>query len=410
VKAQVTVNKAAVVFQFELRAVLSRRVFWVTTALLPAVGILIIVVGRIVASAASDDTKHVGYVDHWGRLPAEMPRESPLRSYPDEVTAKTALLARQIEAYYIVPADYVGTGVILRYKLASSAIFSEGEAAPSTLSTLLVQALVADQVSPDVAARVQKPAVVETVRLDTDGGVVPEERDELTRFLVPYILSILLLVSIGMTSGLLVQGIAEEKQTRTIEILLSSVSSSALMVGKILGLGAAGVIQILVWLISLWVLASAAGSALSLPSEINISPATLGLGALFFLLGYFFFATILVGVGAISTSPQEVGQIGGFVTFSAAIPLILTSVVTNEPNGLAARVLTYVPFTAPGTVMLRMSAVSIPWFDILAGAAILALSIFAAMLLSARVFRTFLLLYGRKPSLSEIWRALRNAG
>ncbi|MDA1188585.1 MAG: ABC transporter permease [Chloroflexi bacterium] len=403
-------NKIAVIFQFELRAVMSRRMFWITTALLPAVGVVVILVGRLIAAVADDDPSLVGYVDQWGKLPMEIPAEIPLEPYVDLEKAKTDLLDGIIEAYYVVPPDYVETGSIVRYKRSSSAIFSEDNFAPAILNTLLIQALVADEVPPDVAVRVQAPAFVHTVRFDSGGEIAPEERDELSRFLVPYLFSIMLLVAIGMTSGFLVQSITEEKQTRTIEVLFSSVSPTTLMSGKILGLGAAGIVQIAIWLTAAWLLATLASSVLPLPSDIVIAPESLALGALFFILGYFLYAALLVGVGAIATSPQEGGQVGGFATFAAAIPLVLISLIINEPNGVLARIFTFVPITAPVTVMLRMSATTIPWWDILGSAVVLVVAATGATLLSARAFRTFLLLYGRRPGLREIWRTMRSAG
>jgi len=404
------VNKIAVITRFELKSVFARRMFWITTGLLPAVGVIVILVGRLVASLANTEPSLVGYVDQWGKLPAEAPAGLHLQAYIDPDQARRDLLDKDIEAYYVIPSDYVQTGNILRFKRASSGIFSEGDGVPALLNSLLVQALVADQVSSDIAARIQVPAVIETVRLDDQGAVAPEDRDELSRFLVPYLFSILLLVSIGMTSGFLVQSITEEKQTRTIEVLFSSVSPTTLMAGKILGLGLAGIVQIVIWLVAAWLLATLAGSVLPLPGDLSISPETLLLGGLFFLLGYFFYAALIVGVGAISTSPQEGGQMGGFATFAAALPLILISVIINEPNGTLARVFTFIPFTTPVTVMLRTSATSVSWGDVAGGAVVLVAAAVGATILSARVFRAFLLLYGRRPRLGEIWRALRSAG
>ncbi len=135
-------------------------------------------------------------------------------------------------------------------------------------------------------------------------------------------------------------------------------------------------------------------------------PSALG----YFLLGYFFFASVLAGVGAMATTPQESSQLGTFVTLPAAVPFFILSFIIGEPNGTIARVLTFIPLTAPLTAMLRLSAATPPWPDLLGGAVVLVASTVAVIFLSARVFRAFVLLYGRRPGLAEFWRALRASG
>ena len=174
----------------------------------------------------------------------------------------------------------------------------EGRGVPGALRSLLLQALVEDEVSPEIAARVQAPALLESVRLTPEGEVAPEERDEVSRFLIPYGFTLLLGFSLVFTSSFLAQSVTEEKQSRTLEVLLSSVSPFTLMAGNILGLGAAGLLQILVWLISARLLLLIADASLPLPDDLTIDPVMLALAALFFVLAYLFFGTVVAGVSA----------------------------------------------------------------------------------------------------------------
>ena len=130
---------------------------------------------------------------------------------------------------------------------------------------------------------------------------------------------------------------------------------------------------------------------------------------LFFLLGYLFFATLLAAIGAMATTPHEGQQMSAMVIVPGIIPYMLFAVIINEPDGVIARVLTFIPITAPITAMLRLSASTIPWGDFALSLLILALSIAGALFISSRIFRAFLLLYGRRPGLREVWRALRTA-
>ena len=177
-----------------------------------------------------------------------------------------------------------------------------------------------------------------------------------------------------------------------------------------LGLGAAGLLQIIIWLLTARVLIFAGESLVPLPLDaIVIEPAVMVVILLFFILGYLFFATLLAAIGAMATTPHEGGQMSAIVIVPGVVPYMLLAVIINEPDGHIARILTFIPITAPITAMLRLSASTIPWADFGVSLLILVFSIGGGLYLSARVFRAFLLLYCRRPGLREIWRALRTA-
>ena len=116
----------------------------------------------------------------------------------------------------------------------------------------------------------------------------------------------------------------------------------------------------------------------------------------------------MAGVSAVASSPQVGEQTAGFVVMFGFMPTaLLMPVMTNDPNGTFARVLTLIPVTSPMTVMVRLSAATTFWFDIVAGALLLVLATLGVLFLASRVFRASLLLSGTRPRLGEIWRALR---
>ena len=405
-------NKLITIFLFEFLSMVRRRLFLIMTAAFPVLVLALILIVRVVSAVQAEDEPGGpgnvrGYVDQWGRLPAELPAGAPLRPYGGQEDALSALLDDQIKSYFVIPANYVQTGVVEEYSTRPRSIFEES-GVPGALRSLLLHVLVEDDLSLEIAARVQLPVLLETVRLTPEGEVAPEERDELSRFLIPYVFALLLGFTVVFTSQFLAQSVTEEKQSRTIEVLLSSVSSFTLMAGKILGLGAAGLLQILVWLISARLLLLVAEASLPLPADLTIDPVMLGLAALFFVLAYLFFGTLVAGVSAMASSPQEGTQIAGFVIMFGFIPpALLMPVITNDPNGTLARVFTFIPVTSPFTVMLRLAAATTLWFDIVVAALLLTLATLGVLFLASRVFRASLLLRGKRPGLGEIWRALR---
>ena len=110
---------------------------------------------------------------------------------------------------------------------------------------------------------------------------------------------------------------------------------------------------------------------------------------LFFILGYLFFATLLAAIGAMATTPHEGGQMSAIVIVPGVVPYMLLAVIINEPDGHIARILTFIPITAPITAMLRLSSSTIPWADFGVALLILVFSIGGGLYLSARVFRAF---------------------
>ena len=178
-------NKLFTIFLFEFLSMVRRRLFLIMVAAFPiGLSALILIVVR--AGQAEDDPEEVrGYVDQWGRLPAELPPGAPLRPYANPEDALSALLDKQIKSYFVIPADYVQTGVVQVYATKPPGIF-EGSGERRVLRSLLLQALVGDEVSPEIAARVQVPVQLEAIRLTSEGEVAPEERNELQRFLIPY--------------------------------------------------------------------------------------------------------------------------------------------------------------------------------------------------------------------------------
>ncbi len=136
---------------------------------------------------------------------------------------------------------------------------------------------------------------------------------------------------------------------------------------------------------------------------------TVALSMAYFVLGYLFFATVTAGLGAVATTQQEGQQFSGVFSFIAAIPLIVMMVLIESPNSGLAIALTLIPFTAPVASMIRFAAGDVVAWQVALSLVILAASTVIALWASAKIFRAYLLMYGRRPGLKEIWSSLRAA-
>ena len=218
------------------------------------------------------------------------------------------------------------------------------------------------------------------------------------------------MLAIFTSSGYLLQGLGEEKENRVMEILLSSISPKQLLAGKIIGLGAAGLVQIIVWLVSanfLMKMASAAWG--NVIGSLQVPPDFLILGIIYFILGYLLMAVIMAGVGSVNPTAREGQQMSAIFTIPVIIPIYFMGLIMEHPENIVVKILTFIPITAPITVIVRLGLSEIPLWELLVSISILILSIWGLFVLCTKLFRTYLLMYGKRPDLKEIVRSFREA-
>lgn len=330
------------------------------------------------------------------------------RSFPAEDPARAALTAGTIRGYFRIPQDYLETGVIESY--SSEALAIKGADTRRALGRLLVERLVRGKLADDVAARVSEPISDTRAWIVTQTGEVKktENAAKIVRVVVPLAFSILLLLSILMSAGGLIQATAVEKENKVIEVLLSSANPDEILIGKLLGQGGAGMLQMTVW----FGMAAVAGVFFTgALASIGIEPPWLGMAAaiLFFPLAYFFFGSLMLGTGSIGSNQREANQWGMMWSLLAVVPMIMLETMIGDPHGSVARTLTWIPFAAPTAVVLRLSLApaGVAWWEIVGSILVLILSIWFAIRVGARLFRVGIMLTGARPKLREILRQAR---
>jgi ABC-2 type transport system permease protein len=402
----------------ELIVNIRRPGFIIMTLLIPVLGLVGLLaasvfggeVGTFFESQFAPTSKVTGYVDHSGILGAYLPQYADaFVAYPDEGAAREALLAEEIDSYIVLPADYLETGRVMVYGVGGG--FSTFAAADSgALQGFLLDNLLAGRLDETIRARAVDPANIEAVTLDETGEVSTESPFSwLGDFVVPYVFSILFVITLCTTSGFLLQGVSEEKEGRIIEILLSSISSTQLLAGKILGLGAVGLIQVAVWFGAGVALLSAAATLFTLTGVIKLSVGTITLALVYYVLGYLLFATLLAVAGSMGTTQRESQQIAGIFTFAAAIPWMVIGFIFTNPNAPISVVLSYIPLTAPVMMLIRLGFGQVPAGQTAISLALLTASIMVSLWAGAKIFRTSLLMYGKRPSPKDLVRAFKQA-
>jgi ABC-2 type transport system permease protein len=332
------------------------------------------------------------------------------RRFDREEDARAALVDRRLKGFFVVPAEYMPTGRIDVYSPESLSL-SAGDSREA-FGDLLRNRLTTGRVEADVAARILAPiqatkryAVSRTGEL-RDGGAA----SSFVRLAVPLLFMVLFLLSILMTSGYLMQGTAVEKENKVVEVLLASANPDEILAGKLLGLGAAGLLQIAVWL--LMMLATGLGIVpLLVSSTIEVPWRAVALAIPFFALAFLFFGGLILGTGSLGSNVREAQQLAMVWSLTAALPMMLIAVLLKEPHGAIARVLTLIPFTAGPIIVLRAStdADLLAWWEVAVALVLLAAATWLGLRLGGRLFRIGLLSAGARPSLREIVRQARLA-
>ncbi|HUV44479.1 MAG TPA: ABC transporter permease [Dehalococcoidales bacterium] len=405
-------NKTLLVVRHEFLQVVKRTSFIILTLLFPLIGFLGIGIYQIaqnVGGSSDADNPLIGYVDELGGFEGYTTQgDITFVPYETRDGATQALLADDIDEYFVIPGDYVSRGLITRYTMEQ-----ELEVSGTTqwaMRVFLQSNLLEGQTAREIADRVKSPMWLQSFLLDEKGDIASEQGG-FAAFFAPMVFGFLLVMSIGMTSGFLLQGLGEEKENRIMEVLLSSVSTRQLLTGKVLGLGAAGLLQVVIWLASMMVLtrltSETVGGELA---GIQIPDNMMILGIVYFVLGYLFFAVMQAGVGAIGSNAKESQQMSVFFILPAILPFYIFIIFLREnPDHVLSTIMTMFPLTAPMTVFLRMGLSEIPAWELALSISLMVVSIVGGLWFSAKVFRVFVLMYGKSPNLREILRYLREA-
>ena len=395
-----------------------RRVgFIVMTLLVPLIGALALFVAAFfggqaasfLASTFAPEEGNIGIVDHLGAFTPLLPEyEEQMSLYLDEQRGRAAVREEKIATLLVISEDYIETGkvaIVSKEGGFSSAILEDSD----TMRAFFVDHLLRDEVDPALRRRLANPFEPVVVSLDQEEEPEGGPLSIILNLMVPYFLGILLVMTIFVTSGYLLQGVAKEKTSRVIEILLSSVTARELLAGKVLGLGALGLTQIVIWLASSVVLSGGSAGLLGIALPFMVRPQVLVLGVVYYVLGFMVYAVLMGGVGALGTTQQESQQLAGIFSLMAAIPLMVGGFMFTNPNMTFVRVLSWFPLTAPTMMLLRMPMAEVPAIDIVGSIVMLIISIPIILWAGSKLFRMGLLMYGKRPGLRQVLRALRQA-
>jgi ABC-2 type transport system permease protein len=407
------VKKILVVARHEFTTTVKRVGFLIVTVGIPlfmafVFGVVILLQTRTIEQEFQGiERSRVGFVDHSGLAGAEIPQGRDWKRYPDAETGRKSMAADGVEVLLIVPADYLETGKVeARTTRRPSVLSFDRDYVPHAFKEWLVRRVL-EGTSEERVARARNPVQVRVVKFDVPGasGAAATEglEDYEQRLFTAIFFFFLLFISTSVSGGYLIQGMADEKENRVLEMVISSVSPSQLMAGKLIGLGAAGLLQVAIWSVL------GVSTVVIMVTQFALNPSLFLFCAVYYFFGYLLFGSLLLGIGSLGSNQREAMQYTWVLSLMNAVPAMLWFVVLSEPQGAIVRGLTIFPLTAPVTMMARYAVdpAGTPLWEILGSMVWLGLWTFLALRFSAKIYRVGLLLYGKRPTPREIWRWLR---
>ncbi|MCJ7695672.1 MAG: ABC transporter permease [Anaerolineaceae bacterium] len=350
------------------------------------------------------DRSPVGYVDHTGILENPLTEGNPkdlfepgleMVAFNSLESALDSLETKDIQAVFILTETYQEDYVVPLYFYDQP----DGNATTQIFRFVRKNLLVGEEIP-----NLERVTQGTTFLLLSQDGSKSFEENEWYNVLPPIVISILFLMVVMTSGGYLLQAVVEEKENRTMEIVITSVSPFQLMAGKIVGNISVGLTQLLVWLVFGWLGLIIASQFIPVLSSLDISIGLIIKSALVILPAFVSVAAMMAALGATVTDSREAQQVSGLFTLPIMVPLWFISSIVMNPNGIIPIFLSYFPLSSPITLSLRSSFTVIPiseWIVIM-----IIQVVFAAFMvwLAGRAFRMGMLQYGKRISLKQLFR------
>lgn len=404
--------------------------FWIGTVIFPVFAVAMTVLPSVFLMRSKTDHKVV-VIDETGRIAPQLsaerarieklPRQMPLSrlsfiqeaAQPGRKAQEDALnrrvLAKEIDAWIrITPKVLTGEPVL--YHGRSTSNFMTQELLEDRLTEAVRRVRLSDAgFDPDKVGELSAQVPLRTIRVSKEGS---RAEGGAGGFIFAYILFFMLFLTLLIWGQQVMNGVLEEKSSRAVEVIISTLRPFELMMGKLGGICLVGLTQLGIWLATMVLLStpglvSGLGSApddLKIPS---LSPFAAVHFLLLFALGFFVYASFYAALGAAFNSLQEAQQVAGTLGLLFAIPAVVMPMVINAPSSTLATVLSLIPLFTPVLMPLRIVTEMPPAWQIAAGYALTAGFLVLMVWLCGRIYRIGILMYGKKPTIPELLRWVR---
>jgi len=318
--------------------------------------------------------------------------------------------ADEIDAYLLVPADVEAKNAAFEFRSRKGGDFVANDTLKDALNQAVRSQRLSDaNINETLVKDLSQNISFEAKSINEKG----EEKDSDMLFIASMVIGMLIYITLTIYGQVILGAVVEEKETRIAEVLFSSARPFELMFGKLVGVGLAGLTQLGIWVISLAVLVGVAatqGGAGDLFAGLpSISPLMIFLFLVYFVVGYFVYASIFALIGAMVTTVQEGGQFAFPPIMIMLIGFYFCFAVIRDPNSDLSFWVSIAPLFAPLTMPVRILAEMPPFWQIALSIFLNVLTITGLVWLASRVYRVGMLMYGKRATIPEVWKWIRQA-
>jgi len=411
-------NKLFLIARWEYLTRIRSKWFIISTLIIPLVLVAFMFLPAMVMQDSGTDTRIVALIDVSGEIGAEFETAIyeqyrlkngqvkyqiiVLENKPVEeamAVAQELLNSQTIDALVVLPIDIMERNHAEYYANFVGNYREQEELRAVISSVLLNHRARAAGLNPEILKQLSRHVDLDLIEIDHDGE--NKTGNEIFSYILPVIFVMMLYFAIVMSSQVLMRSVLEERTNRLIEILLSSVNARQLMSGKILGLGLLGLTQLLFYMIC--------GFAVSQYRGIEIiNTVQILYFLLYFILGYMFFSGVYAAIGAVFSSEQDAQQAVSIISIISIFPLLMSSYVITNPDSFLTIILSHMPFVAPFFMILIIGIKTPPFWHIISTSILLVFYAVFAMIIAGKIFRTAILMIGKRPTLPEIMQWLKS--
>lgn len=406
------------VAKWEFLEKVKSKAFIISLVLMPVIMVIFGVLPGLLASKPDDKPIVVGVIDETGsilnplatklqekyRLPGDRPNYVVRNLKEDldfdqlKARANKLIASNEIEGYFYIPVTVYDSGKV-EFRAENVGNIRMAERFSRTIEEVIVEKrLISQGLDPSKIKKLMADVDVRSIKVSEKG----EERESgfLETFFSAYIVMMMLMFLVLTSGQLLIRSVVEEKSNRVIEVLLSSCSARDLMAGKILGLSGLGILQILIWGIIGLGIAMKSGTDIFAVDQLMLS-------AIYVILGYLFYSAIFVAAGSPVTTEQEAQQITSYVSLIMVFPIVLAIPAMQNPDSMLIKVLSFIPLLTPAFMILRIPIQMPALWEVLTTIGLLIVSSVLMMWVAGKIFRTAILVYGKRPTIPELIRWIR---
>lgn len=429
-------NKTWIVLKSEFTRRVRSKWFILTTLLAPIFLILLMVVPPVIGyMAAESNVRRIAVLDQTGVLAESMEAASTERHQfvPSEQpidSIRAAMRNEDFEGYLVLPQSLLeGRGQATYYSIGGGGLSLESELESIVDFVVDEYRLAIQNAPPEVLSILSSRAEVRLITITEEGERADSSAASAA---LGFVLGFIIYIAMFLYGAYVMHGVMEEKQSRVLEVVVSSVRPFELLMGKVLGIGAMGLVQMGAWAIFLVALSLSAGGIASIfldPSDFNLpqnvsgeellaqtdfalpqlSPEIFIWFLLFFLGGYLLYASLFAAVGSSVEHQQDAQGLMMPVTILIIIPIMFITVIVESPDAPLAVVLSMIPFFSPILMVVRVAVTAVPFWQVGLSFLLLCLTFVGTVWVCGRIYRVGILMYGKKPGLRDLVRWFRYA-